>query len=215
MIYHWFLLAMIYRELSVHLWQYEEMIFFMWNNTHYEILHKFLVLMIYNTWLFWKKCFFPKFLGPISRSGEILALLTVKNEQKKFLCLFFVFIWYLVPEKHLATTIWGHAQETHLYLLSLHKLYNYRNEILKCCNIYQTFSQIPSQKTVHDGNKLWTHYPFPPIIWLSKVKYIVNHHQAPWYFFSLSVKPREVYHNMYLKALQNHTSLTSLASYWN
>ena len=59
-------------------------------------------------------------------------------------------------------------------------------------------------KTVHDGNKLWTHYPFPLIIWLSKVKYIVNHHQVPWYFFFLFVKGREVYRKVYLKAFQNH-----------
>ena len=105
--------------------------------------------------------FFPQVLSAISRSGEILALLTVKNEQKKFFCSYSVLIWYLVPEKLLATTIWGDAQETHLYLLPLHKLYDYnRDEILKCCNIYQPFSQIPSQKTVHDGNKSWTHYPF-------------------------------------------------------
>ena len=151
--------------------------------------------------------FFPQVLSPISRSGESLALLTVKNEQKNFFCSYSVLIWYLVPEKLLATTIWGDAQETHLYLLPLHKLYDYnRDEILKCCNIYQPFSQIPSQKTVHDGNKLWTHYPFPPLIWFPKTKYTANCHQAPWSFFSLSVEHREGYHKVYLKAFQNHES---------
>ena len=34
-------------------------------------------------------------------------------------------------------------------------------------------------------------------------------------FFFLSVEHREVYHKVYWKALQNHLSLPSLASYWN
>ena len=98
--------------------------------------------------------------------------------------------------------------------ITLNKLL-YGNEILKCCKIYQPFSQILSQKTVHDGSRLWTHYPLPPIIWLSKAKYIANPHQAPWYFLFLSVEHREVYHKVYLKAFQNHMSLPSLASYRN
>ena len=88
----------------------------------------------------------------------------------------------------------------------LYELYYYSDEILKCCNICQPFSQIPSQKAIHDGNKLLTH-PFLPIIWLSKAKYIANRHQAPSYFFFLSVEHREVYHKVYLKAFQNHMSL--------
>ena len=30
---------------------------------------------------------------------------------------------------------------------------------------------------------LWKRYHFPPIIWLSKAKYIANCHQTPWYIF--------------------------------
>ena len=84
--------------------------FCIWNNTQNEILHTFLVLMTCNTWLFWKKKFFfsPKFLGRIPRSGHVLALLTVKM-RKKFFPLYSMFIWYLTPEKLLATIIWGHA----------------------------------------------------------------------------------------------------------
>ena len=99
--------------------------------------------------------------------------------------------------------------------LITYELYYFNNEILKCCNIYQPFSQVLPQKTVHDGSKLWTHYPFPPIIWLSKEKYIANRHQASWYFLFLSVEHREFYHKVYLKAFQNHRSLQSLAGYWN
>ena len=89
------------------------------------------------------------------------------------------------------------------------------DKILKCCNIYQSFSQIPSQKTVHDENKSWTHYLFSPIIWLSKAKYIASCHHAPWYFLFLSVNHREAYLMVYLKAFQSHMSLPSLVSYWN
>ena len=74
------------------------------NNTHNEILHKSLVLMIYSTWLFQKKYFFPKFLGPIPRSQQFLALLTVKNEKKIFFA-HILFILYLTPEKLLAIII--------------------------------------------------------------------------------------------------------------
>ena len=67
-------------------------------------------------------------------------------------------------------------------------------------------------KTVHDGNKLWTHL-FPPIIRLSKAKYIANRHQVPWYFFFLPVEHREVYHKVHLKSFQNYMCLPSLDSY--
>ena len=60
--------------------------------------------MIYSTWLFQKKYFFPKFLGPIPRSQQFLALLTVKNEKKIFFA-HILFILYLTPEKLLAIII--------------------------------------------------------------------------------------------------------------
>ena len=104
----------------------------------------------------------------------------------------------------------------HLKISNSYELYYYSNEILKCCIIYhQPFSQIPSQKTVLYGNRLWTHYPFLPIICLSKAKYNAHGHQTPWHFFCLSVKHREVYHKVYLKPFQNHMRSPFLASYLN
>ena len=92
--------------------------------------------------------------------------------------------------------------------IKYYELYHCSNEILKCCNIYQSLLQIPSQKTLYDGNKSWAYHPFLPIIWLSKAKHI----KTSWYFFFLSVKYREVYPKLYLK-LFKILSLPSLASY--
>ena len=84
------------KELSLYLWQYEEMIFFMWINTHNEIHHKFLVLMICNTCLFWKNVFFPsfwlQFLGLEKFWPCWLSRISKKNILAHILC--FYDIWY-------------------------------------------------------------------------------------------------------------------------
>ena len=69
--------------------------FFLWRSCPYTCgnMRKLCIF-----WLFWKKKIFPTSLGSIPRSGQIF------------------FIWYLTPQKRLATTTSGHTQKTRLCL---------------------------------------------------------------------------------------------------
>ena len=117
--------------------------FFMPNNSHNEILHKFLVLMIYNTWLF-QTDIFPKIFGSNSYVPARFSKVTVKNE-KKF-CVYII----LGTRKTFGHHNLRRCPKTHLYLLPLHVWLPQAKATFYCYGVWLAWNWILVRKQANN-----------------------------------------------------------------